>query len=188
VDTTEAVLEHGEIIKASPRRSDIVGALGKHRRDYLKDEPDGKWSLSVPREDMKAVQALDELERPARRLHVERTNKVKAADPTVRVRALDGRIIEISAESEPAASRVRGCLPVPSYGGCPVEAGADGMLWRNVARIWVPTGRTCLGTPVNPEDDGIARGPQEDPDGNMWEQNPTSGNWEIRLYAEEREA
>lgn len=186
-DTTEAVVEHGKILAAAPRRSDILGGLGKKKRGYLRDKEDGSWELQVPREDTKAIRALDELERPSRRLHVERTSKVMAGRPKVAVRSVDGRRITIDATNENMAARIPGCLPVVSYGGWTVVSGPDGMLWRNIAKVWVPTGRTCLGTPLDPEDDGVARGPQEDPDGNMWELNPETGEWAIRLYSEERE-
>lgn len=51
-------------------------------------------------------------------------------------------------------------------GGCPVERGVDGMLFRLLAGKWWPLGVRCLGTPL--VDAGPLRSPQRDPAGNVW--------------------
>ena len=183
-DTTEAVVENAKTIAAAPRRADYKAALGKRRQRYVKEAPDGRWEITVPRDDARAVQEIRHLADDTRKMQLERSQKAAGeyGCETTRVRTKDGRTVVVRAENERWLHRKTGALPAPQYGGLRVVSGPDGMLWRSVAGYWVPTGRTCLGTPL--EGDGVATGPQRDPDGNMWELNPIAGEWEIVLYVE----
>lgn len=184
-DTTDAVAAQTKILEAGFTRSDAIGVLGKRRRHYVRTEASGKWVADVPRDDPRGVHALRELSEPSRRLHVERAAEIAPPPARARMRTADGRVVAVHEENQRWLHQATGALPVASFtGGVRVVSGPDGMLWRDIAGYWVPTGRTCLGTPVDGSS-GVAEGPQRDPAGNMWEVNPETGEWEIRLYAEE---
>jgi hypothetical protein len=180
-DTTESVAENGKIIEASPGKSALVDAIGKRGRKYLTEKEDGQYQIDVPRDDVKAVHALKDVTSKGRRLYAERSAKLVAArEPSkVRVRNRHGKVVRIHPENEDWAGRVLGAKPVPTYvtGASKLYTGKDGMLWRDVAGYWIPTGRVCLGTPLDGSDPE-AKGVQRDPDGNPWVTNTLTGEWE----------
>lgn len=180
-DTTEAVAENGKIIEASPGKSALVDAIGKRGRKYLTESEDGKYQIDVPRDDLKAVYALKDVTSKSRKLYAERSAKLAAEREPSKVRVINrrGKVVRIHPENEDWAGRVLGAKPVPTYvtAASRLYTGKDGMLWRDVAGYWVPTGRVCLGTPIDGSDPE-AKGVQRDPDGNPWEMNALSGEWE----------
>lgn len=181
-DTTDLVESNAKIIRESPARQNFKDALGKRRAHYLKDNPDGTWELDVPRDDPRAVAAVKDLGDKSRRLYSEHTQEFAARrkPDMARMRTKDGRTVTVHAENEGWLHKKTGAVPAPVYRGVGVYAGPNGMLFRDIAGYWYPTGRTCLGTPIF--GDGIAHGPQPDPDGNVWAE--ANGEWEIVEWAE----
>jgi hypothetical protein len=58
-----------------------------------------------------------------------------------------------------------------------VYEGPDGMLFKRAGRgRWWPTGRKCLGTPIDGSDPYDVAPIQEDPSGRLWERDE-SGEW-----------
>lgn len=164
-----------KVMALKPTQADMRAAFGEP-----KDEGKSvRWTVDR-RKDPKAWARWKEISAPHRRAEIERSyewngshRKVQVVDPDT------GRRELIFEEHEDAIGRKRGLRRDRPYARMPkLMPGPDGMLFRNLSDSkgypWMPTGRTCLGTPLDGRDP-FASGPQRDPYGETWVE--MDGQW-----------
>ena len=166
-----------KVMALKPTQADMRAAFG----EPVDEGKSVRWSIDR-RKDPRAWARWKEISAPHRRAEIERSyewngahRKVQVVDPAT------GRRELVFEEHEDAIGRKRGLRrDRPFVGMRRVEVGPDGMLFRRIADAagypWMPTGRTCLGTPLDGRDP-VARGPQRDPDGEIWVQLVDGGEW-----------
>ena len=151
--------------KLKPTQADMRAAFG----EPIDEGKSVRWSIDR-RNDPKAFAKWKEISTPHRRAETERSmhwnnshRKVQVVDPKT------GRRELIFEEHEDRIGRRRGLRRDRPFASMPqIVAGPDGMLFRYLkSGGWYPTGRTCLGTPLDGSDP-TALSPQRDPDGETW--------------------
>lgn len=156
--------ELGKIRALGATHSDMTAAFG----EPIDEGKSVRWEVDK-RKDPQAFGKLKELTQAKRRAEMERSSRWNAG--IRRVQMVDpqtGATDVVPEEHEDLIGRRRGLRRARPFAAMnKVERGPDGMLFRYV-NGWMPTGRTCLGTPLDPNDSGEARGVQRDPSGKMW--------------------
>lgn len=162
--------EVGRVEALRPTQADMREAFG----EPVDEGKSVRWSIDM--RDPKARGKYRELTAAHRRATIERSGAYNA-QPKVEIRNREtGEKRFVFAELEDHVGRKTGMVRSRIGKGNPVERGPDGMLFRWVGREWLPTGRTCLGTPLDPSDSGLATGVQRDPSGGTWLE--IEGEWE----------
>lgn len=170
-ETTEAANAHQRKIDASPKREDFEREFGK---DRIKDEGDGKWSLSLHERD--EIKKAHQMQAGTRAIEVERGAEMQARIKREKVVNRNGRVVDV-AEDQVDTIKRNGIRPAGRYGGAPslrfglsdvfgkYTQGPQG-LWFVWNGGWEPT-RMWEAQAVGDE--------QHDPDGGLWVKK--DGEW-----------
>lgn len=160
--------EVGKVMALKPTQADMTAIAGAP----IDEGKTVRWSIDR-RKNPDAWNKWKEVSAPHRRAEIERSmhwnnshRKVTVVDPTT------GRSEMVFEEHEDKIGRLRGLRRDRPFSAMKsVYRGPDGMLFRHLsdssAHRWYPTGRTCLGEPLDGSDP-TALSPQRDPDGETW--------------------
>jgi len=132
--------------------------------------PDGSPGWRVDLRDPKAKGKHFELTQQWRRNEMRRSGKFNARPKVACVDRATGKQQLVFAEDAEHVMRKSQLRPQRSeWKGSPIVAGPDGMLFKQIGEheYW-PTGRRCLGTPLDGSDPRVYATPQRDPAGRMW--------------------
>jgi hypothetical protein len=171
--------EAGKVEGLRPSQTDMRAAFGAP----VDEGKSVRWSLDM--RDPNARSKYKELTAPHRRATIERSHKYNARKKVEIRSRVTGEKRLVFEEFEDVIGRKNGMARSLLGRGCRVARGPDGMLFRLVGGEWMATGRTCLGTPLDPQDSGLATGVQRDPDGGSW--LCIEGEWEPVAALLERE-
>ena len=172
----QGLTDIGNCQRLKPKEEDVVSALGKkgHRRRYREDGS-YEWNVSFkPNEGGKPTrefQAMCDLMKPFARADVARFSAMQAKLERATLKDADGKMQFVDAALADSTAQRNGWGHHWRAGGCRIERGVGGMLWRWISHAegWSPTGRTCLGTPLSGSDLADKREIQYDPEGTAWE-------------------
>jgi hypothetical protein len=129
-----------------------------------------RWSVDMRERRNRGL--WKELSTAQRRVKIERAGKLNARPKAMLTDRVTGQVQHVLVEDAERIGRSRNLKPAVHWGGCPVERGPDGMLFRRVSRRWEPTGRSCLGTPLDGSDPEDVKPEQESPSGELWIKGP----------------
>ena len=165
--------------------------IGK-RGHYRKYREDGSYTWGYrfqPNEGgrlTREARHVGEAEGPQIRAEAEYHSATQAGLPRVALKDAHGAVQYVDPGLAEATARRNGWNHAWRVGGNRVEVGIDGMLFREIAGRWDPTGRWCIGTPNDwskPPKGGrkdgsmICRGIQRDPSGVPW--RGIGDSWEM---------
>lgn len=158
--------------KKAPTRDELRAAFPQY--SYVETTPAGnrEWVTNVPNWDSrgrrtKASLKLQEMFTPFVRSE---TSRARARLPREKEAVIDrnGSLHYLEPQIAKNLSRSMGLRPVIRLGGVAVVPGPDGMLFRWLARSWMPLGVSCLGTPLVGSPRVSRKTIQRDPSGQPW--------------------
>lgn len=147
---------------AAPDWSDLVHAFGEQglERDANGKIKGYRYPQPKDEEDRKRINAkVYEMWNPQRRLSTDIGAEASAKLPTATLvdRESGQRFTAPTLNAERLA-RKRGLVEAPNWSACRIADGLAGdMLWKLVGSQWWPTGRRCLGTPLDDGDPSACR-------------------------------
>jgi len=157
--------ERQRVERLRPQKSDFIG-----RKGFRQAEGSSEWSYHWrPNDGARKTRQQHEVEdmtRPWRNAETERMAKLQGRSPRASLRDRDGGIRYVDAALADQAARRNGWSHHWRARGTRVERGIEGgMLWRQCPGGWEPTGKACLGHPIE-----ARRLPslQVDPSGRIW--------------------
>lgn len=172
------VADYGRQEALQPAQSDMRTAFGEPIDEvFPKGHPregqeTGKvrWSIDMQKRENRG--RWRELSAARRKVMIERSGRLNGVQKVALADRATGeqRFIPVDmAESVAREGNYRECGRRVSTN---IYEGPDGMLWKRAGRNrWWPTGRKCLGTPLDGSDPYDVVSPQSDPSGRLWERN-----------------
>lgn len=155
---------------ANQSQSDMRSAFG----EPIREGRSVRWSVDM--RDRKNRGLLKEMTAPKRRVMIERSAKMNARAKVKLVDRQTGQVHYPLAEDADYLGRRRNLHQPMRARGLPVERGPDGMLFRCVAGRWEPTGRKCLGIPIDGSDPLDVQSAQVSPANELWIRDK-DGEW-----------
>lgn len=148
-----------------PSEADKRAAFGEPQR-----LPDGTMGWRVDLTDPKKRGLHFELTKRWRQNETRRSGLFNARQKVACVDRRTGRQELVFAEDAEHIMRKSDKRPIASeWKGSRIVTGPDGMLFKQIgANAFWPTGRRCLGTPLDGSDPHVNMTPQRDPCGTLW--------------------
>lgn len=166
-----AIADYGAQEALQPAQADMRSAFGEPI-----EEPGGKvrWSIDMTKRENRGK--FKELTQARRRKMIERSGRMNGAHKVPLINRETGERSYVPDDLVDNVAR-NGNLKVLSRRLVSnVQAGPHGMLFKRAgAGRWWPTGRKCLGTPLDDSDPFDVDPVQEDPDGVVWVRH--EGEW-----------
>lgn len=147
---------------ANASQADMRAAFG----EPIREGRGVRWSVDM--RDRRNRGLLKELTTAKRRVMIERNRKLNARTKVELVDRVTGARQYVLEDQADSIARKRNLHQPTRAGGLRVERGPDGMLFRLVGSRWEPTGRKCLGTPLDGSDPFRVQPDQESPSGELW--------------------
>ena len=164
------VSDYGRQEALQPSQADMRAAFG----EPIDEGSKVRWSIDM--RDKRKRGLYKELSEPRRRFMKERSGRMNGARKVHMTDRVTGESRYFPEDVAEVAGR-RGNFRVRSHAmGSRVVMGPDGMLFKDAgAGTWWPTGRKCLGTPIDGSDPYDVYPSQADPSGVLWQL--TDGEW-----------
>lgn len=164
----------GRQASAEPSKADMRDAFGE--ATGCSDGSPG-WSIDMTKRENRGK--WKELSAAKRRIMLERSGRMNAK-PKARLKDRNtGEERVVLAEFEDLAGRMGNLKANVRWSGMRVERGVGGMLFREERRgVWTPTGRKCLGTPLDGSDPFDLEPVQYSPTGEVWLRD-SDGEWHL---------
>lgn len=181
--SNDAVADYGRQEALQPAQTDMRAAFGEPIDEVFPEghpqagQETGKvlWSIDMQKRENRG--RWREMSAARRRVMIERSGRMNGAQKVALADRVTGEqryIPEDLAESVARDGNFRECRRRTGSNVC---EGPDGMLWKRAGRgLWWPTGRKCLGSPLDGSDPYDVASPQSDPSGRLWERD-AAGDW-----------